>query len=217
MRLSLTQFSIPELSLGASSKESDSFKTRIDYSKVPSQSIISHSMFVATWFCLEYRRGECVWLHCPRACDLLCIASQSFSATWSRSLGHVKCAAVFIWGCELLPFLISQVAGIKGMFLANKKMDNQVKTHITYNRGRDWRLLQAPSKDLRANSIHCVLVSICVHTSFYMRALPSKGGLDRSWLIPAAMRDRAQKEQCPSELSALRLLSWKVRHFGSVQ
>lgn len=45
------------------------------------------------------------------------------------------------------------------MFLANKKTDNQVKTHITYNRGRDWRLLQAPSKDLRANSIHCVLVS----------------------------------------------------------
>lgn len=49
------------------------------------------------------------------------------------------------------------------MFLANKKTDNQVKTHITYNRGRDWRLLQAPSKDLRANSIHCVLVSVCEH------------------------------------------------------
>lgn len=81
MRLPLTQFSIPELSLGASSKQSDSFKTRIDYSKVPSQSIISHSMFVATWFCLEYRRGKCVWLHCPRARDLLCIASQPLSAT----------------------------------------------------------------------------------------------------------------------------------------
>uniref|UniRef100_A0A4W6D1V8 VPS10 domain-containing receptor SorCS2 n=1 Tax=Lates calcarifer TaxID=8187 RepID=A0A4W6D1V8_LATCA len=52
-----------------------------------------------------------------------------------------------------------EVAGIKGMFLANKKTDNQVKTHITYNRGRDWRLLQAPSKDLRGNSIYCVLVS----------------------------------------------------------
>lgn len=52
------------------------------------------------------------------------------------------------------------------MFLANKKMDNQVKTHITYNRGRDWRLLQAPSRDLRGNSIHCVLVSsLCVRAS----------------------------------------------------
>lgn len=58
-------------------------------------------------------------------------------------------------------FLVSpQVAGIKGMFLANKKTDNQVKTHITYNRGRDWRLLQAPSKDLRGGGIHCVLVSV---------------------------------------------------------
>lgn len=46
------------------------------------------------------------------------------------------------------------------MFLANKKTDSEVKTHITYNRGRDWRLLQAPNKDLRANSIHCVLVSV---------------------------------------------------------
>lgn len=52
------------------------------------------------------------------------------------------------------------------MFLANKKTDNQVKTHITYNRGRDWRLLQAPSKDLRANSIHCVLVSVCRRAAF---------------------------------------------------
>lgn len=64
--------------------------------------------------------------------------------------------------------LISQVAGIKGMFLANKKTDNQVKTHITYNRGRDWRLLQAPSKDLRANSIHCVLVSVCKRAAAFI-------------------------------------------------
>lgn len=72
------------------------------------------------------------------------------------------------------------------MFLANKKTDNQVKTHITYNRGRDWRLLQAPSKDLRANGIHCVLVSICeraaafisvaVFIYLFTRKLPSKEG-----------------------------------------
>ncbi|KAG7267823.1 hypothetical protein CRUP_017367 [Coryphaenoides rupestris] len=43
------------------------------------------------------------------------------------------------------------------MFLANKRLDNQVKTYITFNRGRDWRLLQAPSTDLRGNNIHCVL------------------------------------------------------------
>ena len=49
MRLSLSQFSIPELFPRASSKESDSFKAHIDYSKVPSQSIISHSVFVAVF------------------------------------------------------------------------------------------------------------------------------------------------------------------------
>lgn len=65
-----------------------------------------------------------------------------------------------VWFRELLSCLVPQVAGIKGMFLANKRTDNQVKTHITYNRGRDWRLLQAPSKDLRANNVHCVLVSV---------------------------------------------------------
>ncbi|NXW01304.1 SORC1 protein, partial [Fregetta grallaria] len=52
-----------------------------------------------------------------------------------------------------------EVAGIKGMFLANKKIDNQVKTFITYNKGRDWSLLQAPDTDLRGNPVHCLLVS----------------------------------------------------------
>uniref|UniRef100_A0A8B9DNH0 VPS10 domain-containing receptor SorCS1 n=1 Tax=Anser cygnoides TaxID=8845 RepID=A0A8B9DNH0_ANSCY len=51
-----------------------------------------------------------------------------------------------------------EVAGIKGMFLANKKIDNQVKTFITYNKGRDWSLLQAPDTDLRGNPVHCLLV-----------------------------------------------------------
>nr|XP_060497042.1 VPS10 domain-containing receptor SorCS1 [Panthera onca] len=53
-----------------------------------------------------------------------------------------------------------EVAGIKGMFLANKKIDNQVKTFITYNKGRDWRLLQAPDTDLRGDPVHCLLVSV---------------------------------------------------------
>uniref|UniRef100_A0A8D3DD34 VPS10 domain-containing receptor SorCS2 n=1 Tax=Scophthalmus maximus TaxID=52904 RepID=A0A8D3DD34_SCOMX len=69
-----------------------------------------------------------------------------------------------------------EVAGIKGMFLANKKMDNQVKTHITYNRGRDWRLLQAPSKDLRGNSIHCVLPYCSLHLHLHVSANPYTSG-----------------------------------------
>ncbi|XP_020494740.2 VPS10 domain-containing receptor SorCS1 isoform X2 [Labrus bergylta] len=69
-----------------------------------------------------------------------------------------------------------EVAGIKGMFLANRKTDNQVKTHITYNRGRDWRLLQAPSKDLRGNSVHCVLPYCSLHLHLHVSANPYTSG-----------------------------------------
>ncbi|XP_073409181.1 VPS10 domain-containing receptor SorCS1 isoform X3 [Dendrobates tinctorius] len=56
-----------------------------------------------------------------------------------------------------------EVAGIKGMFLANKKTDSQVKTFITYNKGRDWHLLQAPDADLRGNPINCLLPYCSLH------------------------------------------------------
>ncbi|KAI4833209.1 hypothetical protein KUCAC02_016123, partial [Chaenocephalus aceratus] len=69
-----------------------------------------------------------------------------------------------------------EVAGIKGMFLANRKMDSQVKTHITYNRGRDWSLLQAPSKDLRGNSIHCELPYCSLHLHLHVSANPYTSG-----------------------------------------
>ncbi|XP_061628110.1 VPS10 domain-containing receptor SorCS1 isoform X1 [Phyllopteryx taeniolatus] len=69
-----------------------------------------------------------------------------------------------------------EVAGIKGMFLANKKSDKQVKTHITYNRGRDWRLLQAPSKDLQGNSIHCMPPYCSLHLHLHVSANPYTSG-----------------------------------------
>ncbi|KAF3687128.1 VPS10 domain-containing receptor SorCS1 [Channa argus] len=116
---------VPELLFEGSNTESDSFKTNINYSQIPRQSIISHLLFVAIFG--------------------------------------------FAWSTE-------QVAGIKGMFLANKKTDNQVKTHITYNRGRDWRLLQAPSKDLRGNSIHCLLPYCSLHLHLHVSANPYTSG-----------------------------------------
>uniref|UniRef100_A0A8C9VP26 Sortilin related VPS10 domain containing receptor 1 n=1 Tax=Scleropages formosus TaxID=113540 RepID=A0A8C9VP26_SCLFO len=69
-----------------------------------------------------------------------------------------------------------EVAGIKGMFLANKKLENQVKTYITYNKGRDWRLLQAPSTDLRGNSIHCVLPYCSLHLHLHVSENPYTSG-----------------------------------------
>uniref|UniRef100_A0AAR2KZF5 PKD domain-containing protein n=1 Tax=Pygocentrus nattereri TaxID=42514 RepID=A0AAR2KZF5_PYGNA len=69
-----------------------------------------------------------------------------------------------------------EVAGIKGMFLANKKMEEQVKTYITYNKGRDWRLLQAPSSDLQGNSIHCILPYCSLHLHLHVSANPYTSG-----------------------------------------
>ncbi|XP_051561285.1 VPS10 domain-containing receptor SorCS1-like [Myxocyprinus asiaticus] len=69
-----------------------------------------------------------------------------------------------------------EVAGIKGMFLANKKLNNEVKTYITYNKGRDWRLLQAPSSDLRGNSIHCILPYCSLHLHLHVSANPYTSG-----------------------------------------
>uniref|UniRef100_G1KXL7 Sortilin related VPS10 domain containing receptor 1 n=1 Tax=Anolis carolinensis TaxID=28377 RepID=G1KXL7_ANOCA len=63
-----------------------------------------------------------------------------------------------------------------GMFLANKKIDNQVKTFITYNKGRDWHLLQAPDTDLRGNPIHCLLPYCSLHLHLKVSENPYTSG-----------------------------------------
>ncbi|XP_048801197.1 VPS10 domain-containing receptor SorCS1-like isoform X2 [Lagopus muta] len=69
-----------------------------------------------------------------------------------------------------------EVAGIKGMFLANKKIDNQVKTFITYNKGRDWNLLQAPDTDLKGNPVHCLLPYCSLHLHLKVSENPYTSG-----------------------------------------
>nr|XP_044607113.1 VPS10 domain-containing receptor SorCS1 isoform X6 [Equus asinus]XP_044607116.1 VPS10 domain-containing receptor SorCS1 isoform X6 [Equus asinus]XP_044607120.1 VPS10 domain-containing receptor SorCS1 isoform X6 [Equus asinus] len=70
-----------------------------------------------------------------------------------------------------------EVAGIKGMFLANKKIDNQVKTFITYNKGRDWRLLQAPDTDLRGDPVQCLLPYCSLHLHLKVSENPYTSGI----------------------------------------
>ncbi|KAF0037832.1 hypothetical protein F2P81_010706, partial [Scophthalmus maximus] len=69
-----------------------------------------------------------------------------------------------------------EVAGIKGMLIANKREDNQVKTFITYNKGRDWRLLQAPATDLDGNDIHCILPFCSLHLQLQTSENPYLSG-----------------------------------------
>ncbi|KAM7408582.1 hypothetical protein PAMA_002345 [Pampus argenteus] len=61
-----------------------------------------------------------------------------------------------------------EVAGIKGVFLSNKVVENQVKTYITYNKGRDWRLLQAPATDLQGNKVYCEQVFQEEYSVFFL-------------------------------------------------
>uniref|UniRef100_A0A8C2CG70 PKD domain-containing protein n=1 Tax=Cyprinus carpio TaxID=7962 RepID=A0A8C2CG70_CYPCA len=82
---------------------------------------------------------------------------------------HVHICIIFLPPC-------SQVAGIEGMLIANRKVENQVKTYITYNKGRDWRLLQAPTTDLAGNTIHCVLPFCSLHLQLQMSENPYLSG-----------------------------------------
>ncbi|XP_037386320.1 VPS10 domain-containing receptor SorCS2, partial [Talpa occidentalis] len=50
---------------------------------------------------------------------------------------------------------ILEVRGVKGVFLANQKVDGKVVTLITYNKGRDWAHLRPPSTDMNGKPTHC--------------------------------------------------------------
>ncbi|KAM4607451.1 VPS10 domain-containing receptor SorCS1-like [Polymixia lowei] len=69
-----------------------------------------------------------------------------------------------------------EVAGIKGVFLSNKVVENQVKTYITYNKGRDWRLLQAPDTDLQGNKVYCEQPFCSLHLHLHVSENPYTSG-----------------------------------------
>ncbi|XP_077166980.1 VPS10 domain-containing receptor SorCS2 isoform X1 [Paroedura picta] len=50
---------------------------------------------------------------------------------------------------------ILEVRGVKGVFLANQKIDGRVTTLITFNKGRDWDLLIPPAVDMNGKPTHC--------------------------------------------------------------
>ncbi|XP_014388929.1 PREDICTED: VPS10 domain-containing receptor SorCS2, partial [Myotis brandtii] len=53
------------------------------------------------------------------------------------------------------PVFLSQVHGVKGVFLANQKVNGKVMTLITYNKGRDWDPLRPPSEDMNGKPTSC--------------------------------------------------------------
>ncbi|XP_055781662.1 VPS10 domain-containing receptor SorCS1-like isoform X1 [Salvelinus fontinalis] len=69
-----------------------------------------------------------------------------------------------------------EVAGIKGVFLSNKVVEGQVKTFITYNKGRDWHLLQAPTTDLKGTRLYCVQPYCSLHLHLHVSDNPYTSG-----------------------------------------
>ncbi|XP_021436187.2 VPS10 domain-containing receptor SorCS3 isoform X1 [Oncorhynchus mykiss] len=65
-----------------------------------------------------------------------------------------------------------KVEGINGIFFANKLVDHEVKTFITYNKGQTWALLQAPNTDVAGNSLHCILPFCSLHLHLDMPVNP---------------------------------------------
>ena len=56
-------------------------------------------------------------------------------------------------------YCVLQVRGVKGVFLANQKIDGKVTTLITYNKGRDWDFLNPPDVDMNGKPTNCKPVS----------------------------------------------------------
>ncbi|XP_062963997.1 VPS10 domain-containing receptor SorCS2 isoform X2 [Cynocephalus volans] len=50
---------------------------------------------------------------------------------------------------------VLEVRGVKGVFLANQKIDGKVMTLITYNKGRDWDYLRPPNMDMNGKPTNC--------------------------------------------------------------
>ncbi|XP_041866105.1 VPS10 domain-containing receptor SorCS3 [Melanotaenia boesemani] len=69
-----------------------------------------------------------------------------------------------------------KVEGINGMYLANKLVDNHIKTYITYNKGQTWALLPAPATDVAGNNLHCILPFCSLHLHLEMSENPYTSG-----------------------------------------
>ncbi|XP_014888347.1 VPS10 domain-containing receptor SorCS3 isoform X1 [Poecilia latipinna] len=69
-----------------------------------------------------------------------------------------------------------KVEGINGMYLANKIVDNHIKTFITYNKGQTWALLPAPTKDVSGKKLHCILPFCSLHLHLEMSENPYTSG-----------------------------------------
>uniref|UniRef100_A0A3B5L4U6 VPS10 domain-containing receptor SorCS2 n=1 Tax=Xiphophorus couchianus TaxID=32473 RepID=A0A3B5L4U6_9TELE len=58
---------------------------------------------------------------------------------------------------------ILEVRGVKGVFLANQKVDGKVTTLITFNKGRTWEPLAPPATDMNGKPVSCKVPDCHLH------------------------------------------------------
>lgn len=107
---------------------------------------------------------------------------------------------------------------MKGVFLANQKVDGKVVTLITYNKGRDWGHLRPPSEDMNGKPTNCKPVSVSAHVPHLWR------GAKHSKVTDSDVHAGPSDGQEPRDLGAVgrvtgspslcRRLSWRSEWEG---
>uniref|UniRef100_A0A673T0E9 Sortilin related VPS10 domain containing receptor 2 n=1 Tax=Suricata suricatta TaxID=37032 RepID=A0A673T0E9_SURSU len=112
-----------------------------------------------TKYYVSYRRNAFVLMKLPKYALPKTLREElqvlAWTDPWSwRTVGTVLSEGS---GQGFVTFLVllSQVRGVKGVFLANQKTNGKVVTLITYNKGHDWDRLRPPSTDMNGKPTNC--------------------------------------------------------------
>uniref|UniRef100_A0A3Q4HCH0 Sortilin-related VPS10 domain containing receptor 2 n=1 Tax=Neolamprologus brichardi TaxID=32507 RepID=A0A3Q4HCH0_NEOBR len=109
---------------------------------------------------VSYRRNEFVQMRFPKYALPKRVHANIVGSAVVQWDFYLFKRATEITFCKINPsyeksISFCQVRGIKGVFLANQKIDGRVATVITYNKGRDWEPLAPPTTDMNGKPVSC--------------------------------------------------------------
>ncbi|KAK2521468.1 Sorcs2 [Columba guinea] len=102
---------------------------------------------------------------------------------------------------------VPEVRGVKGVFLANQKIDGKVTTLITYNKGRDWDFLNPPDIDMNGKPTNC-------KPGFDLSPCNRNGGLEQLAAF-SSVSDRAVRFRARSA-ALRRVQGWRWQQLPGV-